>query len=441
MRSLYRGILVALTLSIVLLSASAAVAAPASWQSVDITLHDEQPSPVMLVSGTLAPSAKLPADVQIAVPSGGQLQWAGEILGGPADQDPEVKYAVASKDGMDVYSFTLKQARTAQVEVVMSGAIQSDATGRAAAIKWIADQDVPVVNISARIPQGSQIAVPAEGAQTVPGPTGFSYYQKTVKNVSAGDAVSLSFGYAPPAVQPGAATGATGGVGDNTALVIVIAVFAVAILFVGTAISRKMKRSEAEYDEDYDDMAAPAESMAAPVESYAFEDEEDAEAESSPAPRKQSQKKKRPEPQPIAHEPVTRRLDPRWLLAGIVVAALVVAGLLAGKTGTSAQLVDGAYMRNFGAASICTKAEIPLSIPGDANPAKAADKIFASLEGQPGIGPVSIYPDRPRAVVEFCSTTTSEQAIRSAISASGYLDPSAPVAPSQATTPSANGEG
>lgn len=257
MRYLFRGTIAAIALAGTLLFASAAWAAPAAWQSVDVTLQDGQPSPILLVSGTLPTSAKLPADVQLEVPSGTQFQWAGEILGGPASQDPTVKYTVSTKNGMDIYSFTLTKVRTGQIEVALPGAVQSDGTQFATALKWVATQDVPVVNISARIPQNAQITQSAEGAQTIPGPTGYAYYQKSVNNVSAGDQLELSFAYTA-AAGGGATSGAAGGTaGSNPGvpLAIVAAVFAVAIFFAARAISRKaqLARGDEEEDEDADD--------------------------------------------------------------------------------------------------------------------------------------------------------------------------------------------
>lgn len=295
MRFLYRSALAALTIVTVLVSASSALAAPAKWQSVDVTLHDEQPSPILLVSGTLPTSVKLPAQVELAVPSGGQFQWAGEILGGPVSQDPEVQYKISSKNGMDVYSFTLKQARTAQIEIVVPGAVQSNATGKAAAIKWIADQDVPLVNISTRVPQGSQVTGPAEGAQTIPGPTGFSYYQKTVKDVSAGDEVSLSFGYTPPTTSAGGAGVATGGTG-GVALPLLIAIFAALLFFAGLAISKKMRPAEGfDEDDDYEDEGDDAQDTPvrseSDVEQFAFDDE-DEESVVDPGVKPQSKRSK-----------------------------------------------------------------------------------------------------------------------------------------------------
>ena len=71
---------------------TAGFAAPATWERVDVTRHSGQDGNVLLVSGELPASASLPVEAQLSVPAGLELQWIGEVLGGPAADDPELKY-------------------------------------------------------------------------------------------------------------------------------------------------------------------------------------------------------------------------------------------------------------------------------------------------------------------------------------------------------------
>ena len=66
--------IVSLTFVLLALSASVALAAPSAWQNVDVTRHFEQDGSILLVSGDLPETAKLPAEAELAVPAGSQLQ-------------------------------------------------------------------------------------------------------------------------------------------------------------------------------------------------------------------------------------------------------------------------------------------------------------------------------------------------------------------------------
>ena len=74
----------------VLGSASIAFAAPAQWDSVDLVVHDENGKQLVILAGVIPTETALPAEVEIAVPAGLELQWAGEILGGDPGKDPSV---------------------------------------------------------------------------------------------------------------------------------------------------------------------------------------------------------------------------------------------------------------------------------------------------------------------------------------------------------------
>jgi hypothetical protein len=88
-----------------------------------------------------------------------------------------------------------------------------------------------------RIPQGSTITTGTPGGTVTPGPTGFQFYQLDVPNVKAGDVVTLSLSYVPPAatnVPPAAAPLQSGSGGDMLipALFVIIALGVGALLFV-----------------------------------------------------------------------------------------------------------------------------------------------------------------------------------------------------------------
>ena len=153
-------------MAVTLLSAQVAFAAPAQWETVDVTIHPEEGGGVLLVSGQLPESVTLPAQAELAVPAGGQLQWIGQILGGAASADPELQYTKRTVGSSDVYAFTLTKSRIAQIEVPLTAGQQFDGTTYSSAVGWTADRDVPSVRMNIRVPAGAQIATgtPGRGA-------------------------------------------------------------------------------------------------------------------------------------------------------------------------------------------------------------------------------------------------------------------------------------
>ena len=238
MRRARRLLLPFVMLVSVLLWAGSAIAEPTSWERVDVTLHSEQSGGVMLVSGQLPESTKLPAEAELSVPAGSSLQWVGQILGGDPTADPELTYAKSTVDGSDVYRFTLTKARIAQIEIVTSDAAGFDGTKYTPAVKWTATQAVPEVRLSARIPQSAQIVQAAPGAALQPGSTGYGFYTKSVKNVKPGDQLDMTFSYQVAATPTSGASTTSSG---STAQIIVILVAIAAGAFFVMAVRRKMK--------------------------------------------------------------------------------------------------------------------------------------------------------------------------------------------------------
>ncbi len=134
--------------------------------------NSEESGGLMIVSGELPESTKLPAAVKLSAPSGSTVQWAGEILGGDVSADPTVKYEVATEGDSDVYSFTLAQSRIGQVEVLAPSAATQTATGGTADFSWTAPAAAKKLVLNVRVPQGAKLTGPADGITSAPGPSG-----------------------------------------------------------------------------------------------------------------------------------------------------------------------------------------------------------------------------------------------------------------------------
>lgn len=397
MRRSFTLVSIALAFVLTTLSATAAFAAPAQWQSIDVTLHSEQPDARMLVSGTLPETVPLPAEAELAVPAGSEFMWIGEILGGDPSADPELKYTKTTVGGLDIYRFTLTKSRTAQVEIPAPIKQVVNGSTYTAAIKWTSSQDVPEVRLITRVPQGAQVVTPVEGAALQPGEGGYSYYVKTITAAKAGQPLELTFNYTVPAAP---VTAATSGTNPIVPLVLVLFVIAVAALVV-VSVRRKPEESSSD-----DDQSVSAEPNDTAVE---FSDDEvELPANSSETRQSMSGGGKR-------------------LLVTVAVIVTLIAGvfIVVGQT-TKPKLVGDTITRTFSPGEPCLISTLAVTAPKNADPNETAEKLFAALGPLGGMN-LATYNVKTQSVeVGFCESKTSESAVRQALAATGLVAAEAP---------------
>jgi hypothetical protein len=251
MRSPLRFALIAATLAFALTGATVASAATVGWESVDVTLHQDQDGPVMLIAGSLPSTATLPADVELSVPASSTLLWVGEILGGDTSLDPSLKFTKATTGGMDVYHVTLTKSRIAQIEVVGPAIVSADGVTFDVSLKWTADQVIPGVRLTAVLPSGVQIVKAADGASLRPGEgadVASSYYYKVFDSVKAGAKLDLTFSYSTAAAL--ASGGATSSGSGNTLMIFLAILLVVAAVVVAAVAVRLRMRARASDEGD-----------------------------------------------------------------------------------------------------------------------------------------------------------------------------------------------
>lgn len=196
-----RSLAVGLSLvAAILFPSSRALAAPAAWDSMDLTLSHEGAESFLIVGGELRASTPLPADVELAVPAGSEIQWVGEVLGMDPSADIAVKTKKRTEKGMDIYSFKLTKSRTAQIEAVWKKAPKRKGNTFRTGYTWTPAQSLPFVRTSIRLPQAAKVTEPVEGAKTYPGETGYILYSKEFKNIRAGRELEMNVGYTLPGV-------------------------------------------------------------------------------------------------------------------------------------------------------------------------------------------------------------------------------------------------
>jgi hypothetical protein len=421
---MFRSIRNALVLAVSLVatfSAVSAFGAPATWQTIDVTLHAEQAGGVLIISGDLPESTKLPAEAELAVPSGSTVQWIGEILGGPPSADPALQYTKTTVGGNDVYRFTMTKAKIAQLEIETPAGAVFDGSNYSSAITWTASQSVPEVNMALRLPAGAEIVTPTAGAALTPGDTGYTYYTKTITNVKAGDKLDLSAGYTAPAVAAGA-PGAAGGVTPATSstastvvpIFLVLGAIALAI-FVGFAVRRKMRpaNDDAEEYEEYEE----------------YEDTDDV----APAALRADKRAAAPAAAKEATKAKSAGTAKRNLVTAGIVVVFIILGIVIGTQTTKPQATGDKISQTFAQGEACVTASIPLAVPQGSDPRATADKIFAALQPIGGMKNATYDTKTSSIEVGFCESSTSEAAIKQALMPTGLIA-QADAAPA-ATTP------
>lgn len=224
---------------------------PSAFQSMDVTLLDapDIQEPLLLISGELPASTRLPAEVAIPIPAKSRVQWAGEILGGPVAQDPQAQPRIESKGAYDLAVFTLTKARTGQVEVPVPDAARVTGSTRTATVSWVSAAAVPSVTVAVRISSTAKVTKPPAGATRTAGADGTVQYARTFSSVKPGQKLSMQLGYTPGAAPPSGQTpqqppGALTGSAPSTAAPTWIP-FAIAAAVAASAywfLSRRAKR-------------------------------------------------------------------------------------------------------------------------------------------------------------------------------------------------------
>lgn len=115
-RSIPAVLTAVLLLALVCVPVTASAATVREYQLQYAPTGDAE-SALMIVSALLDPQVALPATVTIPVPKGATLLWAGEVLGGDPAADPAREVTKETIGDADVYTMTVEQSHTVQIEV------------------------------------------------------------------------------------------------------------------------------------------------------------------------------------------------------------------------------------------------------------------------------------------------------------------------------------
>ncbi len=391
------AVMTACTLALALSVGVPAHAKPIAPETMDVTLIEEGGKSLLLVAGELPEGTKLPAQVELPLPAGAHIQWAGELLGNGTANDIESTYTTRAADGSDVYVLTLTKSRVGQVEGEIAPVTGFDGTTYMTSLSWTPIAESKSARISVRIPTNSQITrtSPGEGGRLFTADSRHSYFSRTVEDVKAGEPLTLQFAYTP--VIPGSsATSGSGSSGVIVALLVALAIAGFALAFV--AIRKKLSPVRASAwdgeDEAHDDdasVAAHAATEGDTVEEVAHED---------PSP--------------------PRSRASLVVLVGAIAVALVI-GIYASSRSTTAQDLGGEITRTYGTSDACVTASLALKPADGVDLAKQGNAVLAGLEQIPGLGTATLFPGEGRIEIGYCGSSADEAMLVNALQATGLV--------------------
>ncbi len=168
-----------------------------------------EPAPdvsLVIVTAVADPQLPLPITVSIPVPAGATLLWAGEVLGGPTTEDPARETTKETIEGMDVYTMTLAQGYTGQLELQVPAASASG-TRQTASMTWTNPGEEVPVRASAILPAGATDVeiTPEVGGATDTNTAGATLYPLTGGRLAQGESMVIQVSWSAGGASPEAA--------------------------------------------------------------------------------------------------------------------------------------------------------------------------------------------------------------------------------------------
>ncbi|MCL2679917.1 MAG: hypothetical protein FWF11_00340 [Coriobacteriia bacterium] len=207
---------------------------------------------IVIVGGTLAEHAPLPAYIEVGIPAGSPVFWFGQVGGsGNPDLDPQFDrpYEFRTEGDTDIYSATMTQYRSMQIEYRLNhNPFSQGPDGPTLLVEYTPLHDVPRLQLAVGLPAGG--AVRARDVEFIGmNPNNNEpAFARTIEDAQGGQLYSTEITY----------TITSGGSATSNLDPAVVAIFAV-VLALGTAavfwlFVRTKNRAHDYYDDDdYDD--------------------------------------------------------------------------------------------------------------------------------------------------------------------------------------------
>lgn len=261
---------------LVLVACVAALLVPASASAAVVREFQLQFAPVaeaegalVIVSALVDPQESLPASVTVPVPAGAQLLWAGEVIGGDPAADPSRTVTVERVGDMDLYTLTLEQAYTAQLEIRLPKPEVSSSRVKAG-LTWTNPGDEVLVNAAIVVESGAKgvKTKPATAGEIQTNSVGESLYPLTGQRIAkdASYVIDVEWKRSGPASSAGSSS--------NTLALLLGALFVAAVALISVVVAdrtRRRRASEAQEFGEGDDVSGADEQITA--ESASYDDE------------------------------------------------------------------------------------------------------------------------------------------------------------------------
>ncbi|MRS12940.1 MAG: hypothetical protein EG823_07710 [Actinobacteria bacterium] len=195
----------AVALALTLLLPASALAGPVREYQLQYAPVGDANGALMIVSALVDPQIQLPAIITVPVPAGATLLWAGEILGGDPAADPIAETTVETVGDMDVYTLTLEQSYTAQLEIQLPAAEVSGDTVTSTVV-WTNPGDDVMVNASIVAEAGATDAAftPAVAGEPQTNSAGETLYPLAGRSVASGEEFEITTEWKRGAAAPAA---------------------------------------------------------------------------------------------------------------------------------------------------------------------------------------------------------------------------------------------
>jgi copper chaperone CopZ len=363
--------------------------------------------PLLIVSGTIPESTPLPATVNLAVPEGALVEWAGEIAGGEVANDPKADYELLeTKDGWDIYSLTAKKYHVVQIEAQLSKPFQT-MTGNDGSVNftYVPATDADELKIGIETPANITDFEQKPGYEVFgSGGDGGMVYGPQLANTKAGEQYSAAFGFTTMADSGGGPSTS----GDSTtAIIVVLVILAVVVIGALLVIINRQKSAAV---------------TAAQTKTY----KDSPQRKAVPQKRKTTSQAKRVE---VSKGKAKASGGFRWnspqMLIIIIIVVVGIALLFWASQRNATNIVEnnGVFSQVFAVGDPCATVEFNLKPELLDNPKKAAQDIFQAIRSSSlYVLDASMDSNRGLLVIQYCGSSESEQNIVQFIESTGYVE-------------------
>jgi hypothetical protein len=253
---------------------SAAASAPvdaAAGGPIDLQIWPGQSGKTAIITVVeVDATTKLPVTVRIPVMPGSTVEWAGEILGGPASADIEQPFKLIQGRGGQFAEFTLTKSRRGQIDAIgFPLKVSSDAIS--VSVDYVQSVSSPLTAMSVRLPANTskhKITPKPEGAPA-DNADGESLYTIKPRAFKPGETqqITISYSSTPPVAKAP---------GSDLNIVLIGLGIALAIAVVAMIFIVRRNSATGAGAEEYDDESESDESVAElRDDERPFDDDED----------------------------------------------------------------------------------------------------------------------------------------------------------------------